>query len=57
MKGVHPFRKSVPIISAGLNIKFLLNNFNLVNKGEVGIFKPATMPLETFRDTVLYKTS
>ncbi|MCX6701538.1 MAG: hypothetical protein NTV68_16725 [Methanomicrobiales archaeon] len=41
---------------------FLTSDKNLIKYripksfGEVGFFKPATMPLETFRDTVLYKT-
>jgi len=41
---------------------FLTSDKNLIKYripksfGEVGIFKPATMPLETFRDTVLNKS-
>jgi len=42
---------------------FLTSDKNLIKYripssfGEVGFFKPETMPLDTFRDTVLGKTS
>lgn len=42
---------------------FLTSDKNLIKYriprsfGEAGFFKPATMPLDIFRDTVLYKTS